>query len=1348
MSEKTGQYSTGSPDETGEFFSVGAPLHAVRPGYVRRLADDALFETLVSGGYAHVIAPDRTGKSSLIAATSARLQNNGIKVAVIDLAQISERDGGADAGRWYYSIAYRLLRQLRLKIDLQAWWQDKSFLSNRQRLVEFYVEVILQNLTERVVVFIDEVQCVAEHTFARQLLASVRAAHNARRTEPDFSRLSFVLIGECDPAGLIEDANLSPFTITRPIHLNDFTRADLDLFVNELNLSAPDAKTALDRIHNWTNGQPYLSQKLARSIARERVSGNIEAHVDRIAMHQLAGRAAIQNEPHMSHIHRMVTGDKKLCEALLNLYGQIRKGVKTEADLGSPLQRRLVAVGLIVTGEDGMLSIRNRLYERVFTARWANENLPLHWRGPAIAVGIILAFIAIPFWYTQLLPRPYVRVMSSPAAELESAASAYRNLSSFPGHTDAADRLFRIFLQNRARLADDLASVMQVEELARRLPFDGAFADNLVADFWDRQVASALRRESRDEALIAALEALVVSTPARRRRAATLVGDDYRQLIASLDGKDADRFVFSPDQMLLTYARGPEITQWSLANQTLTQREPWTMSALEVTPLVRRVVVDRAGQVSRVGLSINVSHARLDDLRVKLIAPSGRTVELTFQQAQSAANDIIRFGRAELSPLIGEAISGTWSLSVRDENPGATGHLIAWNLSLNSQVVVENFERGLDIPEPVARESNDLWFSPDGRYAIARAMQSDSARLWDLAFAQPARTLAVPANERVIGLSSNAQYLLTVTQQAVNLWNIAGGKLQAVLEIGAPSAEAVITENGQYLLVRRRSDIDTEFELWSLASGSVKSRLRIAGTPALVSIDANGERLAVADYDRAVRVWDFSDGTLLAHLDFWAQPSKIALAATGDVLGVVHGDQGISLWHVEHTETPLIFERGADEWQMSFSPSGSKVLAGSARQGFQVYRSIDGAMAGPPLGSGNARTGIETLAFSSDEQYIVTGDRSGTVRLWTAPVAPGLADDRPATNISSGHRLWRESGDSVTAISPGGSYLAIGDSGGHVHILQVDAGAEELAAASDEVSFVGHRAAVVDIAFSHDAALVASAGLDSTIRVWDTSSGLPRPFYVRMLANEIEEIAFSPSRNLLAIQGGQRLSVINTDDGTLLADVELGERHGGIVFALDDQLYVGGESGTLRTLTSDRAGSWHLRNAWQGSSAIRNLAISPNGRRLVIVDAQFLAQVLNIETGKIGTSTLTLPDAATDILFSPSESRVLFRTVRWIHRAGISPGGLIWLDAIRSSKALAGSQMVFDHRLQESTDPQQATRRSDPSGDRVMLLTRDAGFPEIVELRFSHSAGPALFGIRSELLSEWRAKLGVRQEIQ
>ena len=285
MTEDSDNKTATAIDKTGEFFNVGSPLHAVRPGYIRRSADDLLYDTLVAGNYAHLIAPDRTGKTSLIAATSARLKNNGFKVAVLDLEQISERDGGSDGGRWYYSIAYRLCRQLRLKTDLQTWWQDHSILSNRQRLVEFYVQIVLKNIQERIVVFVDEIQNVADLPFAEHLLASIRAAHNSRTTEPEFNRLGFVMVGECDPLSLIGDPNLSPFAVSTEVRLGDFTRDDLQVFAAELNLSPADARVALDRVYYWTSGQPYLSQKLSRAIVREEVDGDPVETIDRLARH-------------------------------------------------------------------------------------------------------------------------------------------------------------------------------------------------------------------------------------------------------------------------------------------------------------------------------------------------------------------------------------------------------------------------------------------------------------------------------------------------------------------------------------------------------------------------------------------------------------------------------------------------------------------------------------------------------------------------------------------------------------------------------------------------------------------------------------------------------------------------------------------------------------------------------------------------------------------------------------------------------------------------------------------------------------------------------------------------------
>ena len=891
-------------DSTGEFFSVGAPLHAVRAGYVRRKADKLLYDTVVSGRYAHVLAPDRSGKSSLIAAVTAQLEANGTKVAILDLAQIGERDGGGDPGRWYYNVAYRILRQLRIRYDLQTWWHDKSILSNRQRLLEFYSEIVLQFVAERIVIFVDEIQCIENLSHADQLLASIRAAHNARTTDPDFSRLTFVLLGECDPVSLVAEPELSPFNVTQQVLLDDFSRDELEIFATELNLEHDAAEIALDRIYYWTRGQPYLCQKLARQIAREDTQEDVAAQVDHIALTQLAGRAALHSEPHMSHIHRVIVSDHKQKEALLNLYGRLRKGIEVSADLGSALQRRLMAVGLVEIDHDCNLRVRNRLYESVFTARWANENLPTRLRIPAVAAGLLVLLVLVPFLYTQWLPRPYMDILTSPATELDTALSAYENLRSFPGHADTASNLFRTFIEQRALAATTLDEAEAIAVLSAQLPGQEGQPDAIRASFWDRQSLAAMSEERREDALLATLESLVVPTSRRRQRAAGLVAEDYPLLLASVPTQQGRRTVFDPANMLLTSAEGARISQWSFATQELQLRESWTVTALEVVPLVRRVIVDREGSVSRIGLTLNISHARLSDLRIKIIAPSGRAVEIETGLERSSSNDDIQIPATQLRDLLGESLAGTWSISLRDEGLGIAGRLVGWNLKLNSQGAVEDFQRGLNIPDPVERETDNVWFDSSGRYVVARAMQSDSARIWDLAFGEPVRAIAVNENETLIGLDAGARHLVTATQGTINLWDTASGDRVLSLGVGATSSRARLTAEGSHLFVEHRGDTETRLELWSLDDGTVAAELVVAGVPSLVAIDPTGSRVAVADYDRAVRVWNFASGELVAQIDLKRQPSQISLAAAGDVLGAVHGQSGVSLWNVAQPLRP------------------------------------------------------------------------------------------------------------------------------------------------------------------------------------------------------------------------------------------------------------------------------------------------------------------------------------------------------------------------------------------------------------------------------------------------------------
>ena len=1324
ISQKSNSAERDQLDSTGEYFIVGAPLHASRAGYVRRKADDQLYEALIAGRYAHVLTPENSGKSSLIAATAARLESAGLKIAILDLAQIGMRDGGTDPGRWYYNIAYRLLRQLRIRYDLQAWWQDKSMLSNRQRLVEFYSEVILQFVPERVVVFVDEIQCVEGLPFDDQLLASIRAAHNARTTDPDFSRLTFALLGECDADTLVKEAELAPFAVTEPVILDDFTRDDLNLFAAELGLEANAASIALDRIFYWTHGQPYLVQKAARAIARADIDGDDAEQFDRIIMQQLSGRAAVNNEPHMNHIHQSIVGDEKRREPLLNLYGKIRKGVDVPADLGSPLQRRLIALGLLAIDDEGALRVRNRLYESVFTARWANDNLPFGWRVPVAVLGALLVLTFIPFWYTQWLPRPYVAVLTSETIDLVTANDAYLNLQSFPGHAETADGLYRRFLSERALAAGTEAEIAAVAERALALQGNAGFANDLLAGFWDRRALAAMRREDRDEALIATLHSLVAPTAQRRQRAARLVADDYPTLLASLPGPRSLSTVFDPAGMIVTSTSGADVSQWSYSKQSLNRRDNWVMTALEVNPLVRRVIVDRKGVVQRTGLTLTISHARLSDLRIKVIAPSGRTVEVETALERASSSDEIRIAPAQLSELIGEPLEGTWTLSVRDESPGVAGQLVGWNLKLNSQGIVEDFQRGLNIPEPVERETDSIWFDASGRYAIARATQSDSARIWDLAFAEPVRAIAVNESEELIGLDPGARRLVTASQDRVNVWDSSTGDRIASLPLGAASDDVKLLADGKNLFVELRSDDETRLEMWSLDELKRTAEVVVAGVPSLVAVDPTGTRVAAADYDRAIRIWDMTAGELLGQVDLPAQPSSIQLAAGGKTLGVIYRDTGVALWSIDQSMRALHEEFGDGQWQLAFSPSGSSVLIGKPSTGFQMYASGDGRPLGPLLGLHDEQLVSGVLSYSNDEQFLLTGDRDRMLRFWRASV--------PGANIAvvpnEEHQPWNPSAGNPVVALPGAATVAIGDESGHVHVVAAGTTAAALQEIAADVSFVGHTAAVRLLATDNSGSVIASFAADNTLRVWDSGSGQPLPYITGIEGSDVLRMAFSPDASLLALLHADGVRLIDVTNGKVVTDFALDVPHRAFAFAANNALYLGDTNGALRLLENNADGVWQLRQVWQGEAGIRWLEVSPGGDYLIVVDTTNRASQFVLSEGRISAATVLVNGDVQDVIFNGS--RVLFRTTRWVHRASVSVSGLIPLDAVFVPKALSGGRMVNGQ-----------TNNGRSTANRTYMPIARNGQVELYELGFDAASGPTLFGSKEELLQEWVPKL-------
>jgi hypothetical protein len=206
--------------------------------------------------------------------------------------------------------------------------------------------------------------------------------------------------------------------------------------------------------------------------------------------------------------------------------------------------------------------------------------------------------------------------------------------------------------------------------------------------------------------------------------------------------------------------------------------------------------------------------------------------------------------------------------------------------------------------------------------------------------------------------------------------------------------------------------------------------------------------------------------------------------------------------------------------------------------------------------------------------------------------------------------------------------------------------------------------------------------------------------------------------------------VVDVGDGTVVAEYDSGSALSGLTFSAADQLYLGGEDGSLQLLSHRADSNWSLQQVWQGPARIRLLQASPRGDFLILVDQNNLASQFMLAEGRIGDSTLQLPSEVQEVVFDANASRAYFRSQRWVHRASLSTHGLIWTDALFTPRTLNGAGIIRG----DGTPASRVTRR-------MYLPIAKNGYIEIVELGFGGSSPTGLFGNKDELLKEWRERI-------
>src|SRR5689334_2437094 len=128
--------------ESNNFFMTGGTLVADARSYVTRAADEELYSALGRGEFCYVLTSRQMGKSSLMVRTAARLRDEGVQVAVLDLTAIGQN---LSPEQWYGGLLRRLGRQLDPSGDLEEELDDLWFEHDRMGPVDRWM-MALQDL--------------------------------------------------------------------------------------------------------------------------------------------------------------------------------------------------------------------------------------------------------------------------------------------------------------------------------------------------------------------------------------------------------------------------------------------------------------------------------------------------------------------------------------------------------------------------------------------------------------------------------------------------------------------------------------------------------------------------------------------------------------------------------------------------------------------------------------------------------------------------------------------------------------------------------------------------------------------------------------------------------------------------------------------------------------------------------------------------------------------------------------------------------------------------------------------------------------------------------------------------
>jgi WD40 repeat protein len=282
----------------------------------------------------------------------------------------------------------------------------------------------------------------------------------------------------------------------------------------------------------------------------------------------------------------------------------------------------------------------------------------------------------------------------------------------------------------------------------------------------------------------------------------------------------------------------------------------------------------------------------------------------------------------------------------------------------------------------------------------------------------------------------------------------------------APSGDVLAVSAGESILLMASPDL------------ALQDQILLNSWAQDLTFDPTGNSLAAVDREGVVRVWDAGSKDLLQSLQAHQKiASAVAFNPEGSLIATAGYDAMARVWDLSSGEKVGEMIGGTFAIPaIAFSPDGASLAIVNGNvirlrdvQSQRFVRTISG------------ENPFFTIAFSPDGLTLTSGDVAGAAHLWdlSDPANPAAeirqsklklaAPDAPVTGTRA--LVWQ------VAYNPDGTLLAVAGGDGKVRIWDVGSGALV-------TTLAAHRNAATTVAFSPDGRWLPSGGLDARVILW------------------------------------------------------------------------------------------------------------------------------------------------------------------------------------------------------------------------------------------------------------------------